>query len=83
VGVLLAPVAMWVAPSAGGALLMIGAILAVWMVELLNSAIEALGDAVSLKDHPLVGRAKDLGSAAVMLSLALAATVWVAVLWPG
>ena len=71
-----------VAPGRWQALLMGASVVAVLVVELLNSAIEALADAVSLEHHPLLGRAKDLGSAAVMLSLLVAAVVWVAVLWP-
>ena len=82
VGVLLAPVAAWLAPSPLQALVLIGAIVFVWMVELVNSAIETVADAVSLERHPLIGRAKDIGSAAVLLSLVLAAGVWLAVLWP-
>lgn len=81
-GGLLVPVAVWLAQSLQQALALIGAIVFVWLVELLNSAIETLADAVSLERHPLIGRAKDLGSAAVLLSLLLAAGVWLAVLWP-
>jgi NADH dehydrogenase len=51
----------------------------VLVVELLNSAIEALADALSVETHPLLGRAKDLGSAAVMLMLIFTGAVWVAV----
>ena len=51
-------------------------IVAVFVVELLNSAIEALADTVSLESHPLIKRAKDMGSAAVMLSIAGAVLVW-------
>jgi diacylglycerol kinase (ATP) len=47
------------------------------VVELLNSAIEALADAVSLEKHPLLGRAKDLGSAAVFMTVSLAVMIWV------
>ena len=79
---LLVPLAAWLAPSLLQALALIGAIVFVWLVELLNSAIEALADAVTLERHPLIGRAKDIGSAAVLLSLVLAAGVWLAVLWP-
>ena len=82
VGLLLVPVAVWLAPTPGKALLLIGSILLVLVVELLNSAIEAVSDAVTLQPNPMIGRAKDLGSAAVMLSLLLAALVWAAVLWP-
>lgn len=81
-GLLLVPVAGWLAPSLLHALVLIGAIVFVWMVELVNSAIETLADAISIERHPLIGRAKDIGSAAVLLSLVLAAGAWLAVLWP-
>jgi diacylglycerol kinase (ATP) len=51
------------------------------IAELLNSAIEANTDHISLEIHPLAKRAKDMGSAAVMLSIILSAAVWGAVLW--
>jgi diacylglycerol kinase (ATP) len=57
-------------------------LLLVLIVELLNSAIEAVVDRVSLEPHELSGRAKDMASAAVMLSLVLAGVTWVAVLFP-
>lgn len=72
----------WVAPSRWQGLAMAASIVLVWIVELLNSAIEALADAVSVEHHPLLGRAKDLGSAAVMLSLMLVVLVWAVALWP-
>ena len=72
----------FVAPGRWQALLMAGSIVAVWVVELLNSALEALADSVSEDHHPLLGRAKDLGSAAVMLALVFAGGVWLVVLWP-
>ena len=81
-GLLLMPVAAWLAPTPFQALALVGAIVFVWLVELVNSAIETLADAVTLERHPLIGRAKDIGSAAVLLSLVLAAGVWLAVLWP-
>ncbi|MBY0265138.1 MAG: diacylglycerol kinase [Burkholderiales bacterium] len=56
--------------------LLIGAILLVWITELLNSGLEALCDTVSREAHPLLGRAKDLGSAAVLLSIVNAVLVW-------
>jgi len=56
--------------------LLVAAILQVLIVELLNSAIEAVVDRVGDGEHELSGRSKDMGSAAVLLSLALAATVW-------
>ena len=74
--------ALYLAPSRWAALAMIGSIVLVWVVELLNSAIEALADALSLEHHPLLGRAKDLGSAAVLLCMALAGGTWTVALWP-
>lgn len=73
--------ASWVASSTWQALALVAVVVLVWIVELLNSAIEALADAVSDEDRPLLGRAKDLGSAAVMLSLLLAGAVWALALW--
>lgn len=70
----------WLAAEKWQAALLIGVILLVWMVELLNSGLEALCDAVSADQHPLLGRAKDLGSAAVFVSLVIAVLVWVLVL---
>ncbi len=51
------------------------------IVELLNSAIESTVDRIGSETHELAGRAKDLGSAAVMLSLALIAFVWAVITW--
>lgn len=73
---ILVPVAMWISRSLTELLLMIGVLAIVLVVELLNSALEALADAITLDHHALIGRAKDLGSAAVLLSLILSAVVW-------
>jgi diacylglycerol kinase (ATP) len=51
------------------------------IVELINSAIEANTDHISLERHPLAKRAKDMGSAAVFLTIVIAASTWAAVLW--
>jgi len=83
VGILLAiPLALWLPSRWSESLLLIAVLLVVPMVELLNSAIEALADAVSDEHRPLLGQAKDIGSAAVLVSLAIAALVWCAVLMP-
>lgn len=71
----------WVAQGALHGLLLIGVWVAVWVVELLNSAIEALADAQSLERVPLLGRAKDLGSAAVLLCILFALAVWAQAIW--
>jgi diacylglycerol kinase (ATP) len=66
----------WVAQGPLHALALVGVWVAVWVVELLNSAVEALADEQSLGQVPLLGRAKDLGSAAVLLTLLFALAVW-------
>jgi len=62
--------------------LLIGSIILILIVEILNSAIEAVVDKASPEKHDLAKRAKDMGSAAVLFSLINAAVVWVCVLWP-
>ncbi len=74
---ILIPAAVFIPVSATMKCLMISSVLGVLIVELLNSGIEAVTDRVSLEDHALAKRAKDLGSAAVLLSIANVVTVWV------
>ena len=62
--------------------ILIGVLLLVMIVELLNSAIEAAVDRVSLERNPLSKNAKDLGSAAVMLSMLMAAIAWALIALP-
>ena len=81
-GVLMIPVGLLLARGATEAIVLVGAVVFVWIVELMNSAVEAVADAVTLDDHPLIARAKDLGSAAVMLALLFAGAVWSVVLGP-
>ena len=78
---LLLPAAVWLGRSAVERTLLIGCTVIVLIVELLNSAIEAAIDRHGHEYHELSGRAKDLGSAAVLLSLLLVAAVWAAVAW--
>ncbi len=82
VGAPLLLLAWWIAPNPWQAVALSLAIVAVWVVELLNSAIEAVADAVTLERHPLIKRAKDVGSAAVFVTLGAAVAVWAVVLWP-
>ncbi|GAA4018241.1 diacylglycerol kinase [Actimicrobium antarcticum] len=63
-------------------LMLIGVFVLVLVVELLNSAIEAVVDRVSLERNPLSKNAKDFGSAAVFLTFTLAATTWVVIVAP-
>jgi diacylglycerol kinase (ATP) len=74
--VVLLPLALWLGDSALERALMIGVWLMVPIVELLNSGIEAVVDRISDEHHPLAGRAKDVGSAAVFLALCNAGVVW-------
>ena len=60
---------------------LVGPMFLVLIVELLNSAIEATVDRIGLERHALSGLAKDLGSAAVLLSLGLLVITWVLILW--
>ncbi len=78
--VVLVPVAFWLSRSLGELLLLLGTLVFLLVVELFNSALEALADAITLDHHPLIGRAKDLGSAAVMLALVFGAVVWASLL---
>ena len=79
--VLLTPLALWLGNTGMERALMIGSLIVVLIVELLNSAIEATVDRISFENHRLAKRAKDIGSAAVMLSLANAALVWLLILF--
>ena len=63
-------------------LMLIGIFVLVLIVELLNSAIEAVVDRVSLECNPLSKNAKDFGSAAVFLSCVLALATWAVIVWP-
>lgn len=77
---ILIPVAFLLPVGGVGRALMIGAVLLVLIVELLNSAVEAAVDRISLENHDLAKRAKDIGSAAVMLALINVPAVWLLVL---
>lgn len=77
----LIPLALFLPASGTGKALMIASVLVVLIVELLNSAVEATVDRVSLEHHRLAKRAKDIGSAAVLFSLANVAVVWLLVLF--
>ena len=74
--VILIPLALWLPATHIGKALMIGSVLLVIMIELLNSAIEATVDRISLDNHILAKRAKDIGSSAVLVSLINVIVVW-------
>jgi diacylglycerol kinase (ATP) len=77
---LLAPLALWLGDTGVERALLIGCLILVLIVELLNSAIEATVDRISFEHHRLAKRAKDIGAAAVMLSLVNAGMVWLLIL---
>lgn len=79
--VVLVPAAFWLGRSWIEIALLAGSVWLVMIVELLNSAVEAAIDRVSFEWHELSKRAKDVGSAAVFMSLVLCAGIWGGALW--
>jgi diacylglycerol kinase (ATP) len=77
---ILVPVALLTSVGRTAKALMIASVLLTLVVELLNAAVEAVVDRVSLENHPLAKRAKDIGSAAVFLSVVNLAAVWMLIL---
>lgn len=74
------PMAFWLTDNKIERVLLIASVVLVMVVELLNSAIEAVVDRIGSEYHELAGRAKDIGSAAVMLSIMLAIATWLLIL---
>ncbi|RTQ98911.1 diacylglycerol kinase [Halomonas nitroreducens] len=79
--VVLLPLAAWIGREPVEWILLVGSCLLVLIVELLNSAIESVVDRIGPDRHELSGRAKDIGSAAVMLSLVLVGLTWGLLAW--
>ena len=75
------PLGLWLGDNNVERALLCGSVLIILIVEMLNSAIEAAVDRVGKDHHILSGRAKDMGSGAVFLSLVLVATIWAVVLF--
>jgi len=73
--------ACWLDVDAITRVLLIGSVLLVMIVEIINSAIEAVVDRIGTERHELSGRAKDMGSAAVFLAIGVALLTWVTLLW--
>lgn len=78
--VVLTPVALYLGQGYAEKAVLIASLVFILLVEILNSAIEAVVDRFGDEIHPLSGRAKDMGSAAVFLAFAIATLVWFAVL---
>ena len=79
--IVLLPASLWLARSWVEAALLAGSVVLVLVVELLNTGIEAVVDRVGPEWHALSKRAKDIGSAAVLLSVLLCSAIWLAALW--
>ena len=78
----LVPMALLLPVAAFERLALVLSLLLVLLIELLNSAIEATVDRISAERHPLAGQAKDMGSAAVFVALAMAALCWAVIAGP-
>ncbi len=78
--VIVIPLGLWLGETGVERALLVAPVLLILIVELLNSAIEATVDRIGMERHQLSGLAKDIGSAAVMLSFFLLGTVWLLVL---
>lgn len=79
--ILLTPVAFWLGSDATERSLLLGSLFIVLIAELLNSALETLTDRFSTERHALSGRVKDLGSAAVFVSMVLVVIIWSLIAW--
>jgi diacylglycerol kinase (ATP) len=79
--VVLLPVALWLGQGVLQYILLIGSLLLVLVVELINSAIEAVVDRIGEERHELAGRAKDMGSAAVFITLLNVGLIWALIAW--
>ncbi|CAH1091787.1 diacylglycerol kinase [Candidatus Nitrotoga sp. 1052] len=79
--IVLVPVAFMVPVGVTQRVLLVASVMLVLVVEMINSAIEATVDRVSLDIHPLAKKAKDMGSAAVLLALTNAVLTWTMILW--
>ena len=78
---ILLPLSFLLCDSRNHWLLLFASLLLVLFAELVNSALEALADAITLAHHPLIGRAKDIGSALVFVALLLLLVVWGEAIW--
>lgn len=78
----LIPLGLWLGGSRAEKAALCASVIFVIVVEIVNSALEAVVDRVSLERHELAGRAKDLGSAAVMIASLCCALTWAICLWP-
>jgi len=78
--IMLTVLSFWLPITSVEQILMLASLILVLIVELLNSAIESLADRISMQWHPLIERAKDYGSLAVLLALLIAVAIWLVIL---
>ena len=78
---ILLPTALWLDVERLERVALVSSVLLVLIVELLNSALEAAIDRIGTEHHPLSGRGKDMGSAAVFVALLAAGSTWTLLLW--
>ena len=81
IAAVLIPLGLWLGRTWVEASMLVGSVMAVMIVELLNTGVESVVDRVGPEWHDLSKRAKDLGSAAVLLSLIYCGGVWLTVIW--
>ena len=80
--IILLPVAFYLPIEPAETALLVLSALLVLVVELINTALEAIVDRIGPEQHALSGKAKDIGSAAVLVTLIAAVLIWVIILWP-
>ncbi|MCW5202223.1 diacylglycerol kinase [Desulfobulbus sp. US1] len=78
--IIMLPIGLWAGNNSTERAILTGCLFLILIIELLNSALEAVVDRIGLEHHELSGRAKDLGSAAVFLALLNGAVVWLLIL---
>jgi diacylglycerol kinase (ATP) len=81
IGIMAIALAFWLGESSTDKVLLIGSVVLILFAELINSAIEAVVDRVGTEHHELAGRAKDLGSASVMIMILMAILTWLIILF--
>lgn len=82
IAIILLPTAVILDVSALERFALVGSVVLILIVELLNSAVEAAIDRVGTEHHPISGRGKDMGSAAVFVALLFCGFTWITLLWP-
>ena len=79
--IILIPLGIWLGRSAAERALLIASCLLILIIELLNSALEAVVDRIGREHHELSGRAKDMGSAAAFFAMLTAGIIWVLIIY--